>query len=86
MRIFAGLAMIALVAACATGQGRSTEVDPVGAFDFTTSVDGSPVTGTITITRSGSEYGGSVSTGETFTGTWSYAGMEGSLTGRRRAG
>jgi hypothetical protein len=122
MRTFAGLAMIMLVAACATGQARSTAVDPVGAFDFTTTVDGSPVTGTITITRSGAEYGGSVSTnvtesmpitavtvegqtvqvtgstpdgpatlsmtftGDTFTGTWSYAGMEGSLTGRRRAG
>lgn len=116
------LAVLVLAAACASGQGRSSQVDPVGAFDFTTTVEGTPVTGTITITRNGSEYGGSVSTnvtesmpistvmvegqsvqvtgstpdgpvtismtftGETFTGNWSYAGMTGSLTGRRRAG
>lgn len=116
------LAIVVMTTACASGQGRSSEVDPVGAFDFTTTVEGTPVTGTITITRNGSEYGGSVSTnvtesmpistvtvegqsmqvtgstpdgpvtismtftGETFTGSWSYAGMTGSLTGRRRAG
>lgn len=121
MRRIAGLAVVMMLAACASGQGRSNEVDPVGAFDFTTTVDGMPVNGTVTITRQGSQYGGSITTnvtealpistvtvegqtvqigstapdgpltfsmiftGETFTGSWTYAGMQGTLTGRRRA-
>jgi hypothetical protein len=110
-----------VLAACASGQGRSNEVNPVGAFDFSTAVDGMPVTGTVTITGQGPQYGGSITTnviealpistvtvegqtvqigatgpdgsltfsmvftGETFTGSWTYAGMQGTLTGRRRA-
>lgn len=122
MRVTAGIACLMMLAACASGQVLSRSVDPVGSFDFTTSIEGTPVAGTITITQNASGYGGTLSTdmtdsmpissvsvdgqtmvvvsvapdgtatlsltftGDTFTGSWSFADMSGTLTGRRRAG
>ena len=37
-------------------------LDPVGVYDFTTSVEGQPMTGTLTITGSPDAYNGSMST------------------------
>ena len=96
-------------------------LNPVGVYDFSTSVQGTEVTGTVTITGADGRYGGSVVTsatpeapiksvsvagqtitvvipapdgndgvlemkldGAAFTGSWSYGGQGGSLSGRRR--
>ncbi|MGH7500453.1 MAG: hypothetical protein ACREL7_01735 [Longimicrobiales bacterium] len=56
------LAWFVMLAACATGGGQNQSVDPVGTFDFTTSVEGTTVTGAITVARNGSAYEGSVTT------------------------
>ena len=115
------LAGVALFAACASAPAQPRAVDPVGMFDFSTHVDGTAVTGTISIEQSGNGHTGMITTsatepvaisgvavegqqltvtaqtpdgpvtmilvftGNTFTGSWSYAGMSGTLTGQRRA-
>ena len=62
-----GLVMIACSqstgggAAAAPPQPEPT-LDPVGVYDFTTSLDGQPLTGMITITGSPGSYSGSIST------------------------
>lgn len=42
-------------------------VDPVGVFDFTTTVEGMAVAGTITVTKTAAGYGGSIATNVTET-------------------
>jgi len=37
-------------------------VDPVGSFDFTTAIEGSVVNGTVTVTKTDTGFGGSVTT------------------------
>jgi hypothetical protein len=122
MKAMAGVGLVLCVVACASAPAQPSAVNPVGTFDFSTTVEGTAVTGTIVVTESSSGYGGTVSTnvtesapinsvlvdgqsmtvsmqtpdgpatitlnftGESFTGTWSYAGMSGPLTGQRRAG
>ena len=117
------LALCLLTGACASAQvapEAPAAPDPVGVYDFSTSVEGTVVTGTITITEGTNGYGGSIATdatetipvrsvtvegnrmtvladspdgpvsfvinlkGNDFTGTWSYAGMSGTHTGKRR--
>lgn len=121
-RVVLPLALI-LVACARSVEVRSEPnpraLDPVGTFDFQTSIDGTGYGGTITIVSTDAGYGGSVesdagtatirsvtvngmtvniatgggadatlelvfSDNDTFTGGWSYAGMGGSLTGKRR--
>lgn len=116
-------ALCLLTGACASAKvtpDAPAALDPVGVYDFTTTVDGTVVSGTITITQGTSGYGGSLETnatetipvrsvtvegrkltvlanspdgpvtfimtldGDEFAGTWSYAGMSGSHTGKRR--
>jgi hypothetical protein len=117
------LTVLVLAAACASAPAQPRAVDPVGMFDFSTSMDGTPVTGTLEIRKdSNGAYAGSLATnvaetipvtavtitgqqvtitatapdspvsitltftGDAFTGNWSYAGMTGQITGKRRAG
>ena len=116
-------ALCLLTGACASAQVEPeapAALDPVGMYDFTTTVEGTVVAGTITITQGTSGYGGSIATdvtepipvrsvavegqkltvladspdgpvtfvmtlnGDEFAGTWSYAGMSGAHTGKRR--
>lgn len=105
-------------AATEPAAARTTALDPVGTYDFATSADGTPVTGTIVINRGTNGLAGTVSsdasgdlavtsvtvegqrvtlmgqdglsvilnfTGADFTGSWSYGGMMGQMTGKRRA-
>ncbi|MCI0433457.1 MAG: hypothetical protein L0271_07395 [Gemmatimonadetes bacterium] len=58
------LATLAL-AACASGPSGPPPLDPVGTFDFTTTVDGNAVTGTFNIVRSGDGFSGTISTNVT---------------------
>jgi hypothetical protein len=97
---------------------RTTALEPVGTYDFSTSANGSPVNGTIVVTRGTSGLKGTLTSdasgdvpissvtvegqrmtllgqddmsvilvfnGTDFTGSWSYSGMTGELTGKRRA-
>ena len=72
-RSLAALAAALLLAACASSGGtatadaRSSALDPVGTYDFSTNVEGTPVNGVITITRGDSGYGGSLATDVTET-------------------
>ena len=123
MKLTKTLALCLLAGACASAQvtpDAPAAMDPVGAYDFTTTVEGTVVSGTITITQGTNGYGGSISTdatetipvrsvavegqkltvladspdgpvtftmtmdGDAFVGTWSYAGMSGAHTGKRR--
>ena len=123
MKLTMTLTLCLLTGACASAQvtpDAPAALDPVGIYDFTTTVDGSVVSGTVTITQGTSGYGGSIATdatetipvrsvtvdgqkltvladspdgpvtfiinvdGDDFAGTWSYAGMSGSHTGKRR--
>lgn len=95
-------------------------VDPVGVFDFTTTLEGSMVNGTVSIAKTATGFGGTLTTtmtepipvrtvavdgqkltvtadtpdgpviflmefkGDEFTGSWTYAGMSGTHTGKRR--
>ena len=99
---------------------RPAALDPVGVYDFSTSAQGTDVSGTVTITGANGRYGGTVATtatpempiksvsvagqtitvvigapdgdgvlemkmdGAALTGTWSFGGMNGTLTGRKR--
>jgi len=56
-----------VLAACASRPSGPPPLNPVGAFDFTTTVEGAAVTGTITIVRNGDAYSGSVGTNVTET-------------------
>ncbi len=114
------LLAVAALALAACGSSGPPPLNPVGTFDFTTSVEGTAVQGTITITRNGDAYGGTVGTnvtepigirsvvvegmamtvvgdtpdgpvtmtvtftGDTFAGSWTLAGMSGTMTGKRR--
>jgi hypothetical protein len=117
------IALCVLTGACASTPATPpapAPLDPVGVYDFTTDVDGTAVTGTITITNGASGYGGSIGTnvtesmpvrsvavegqrvtvradapdgpvtftmdfdGDDFIGTWTYADMSGTHSGRRR--
>jgi hypothetical protein len=54
---------VTLAASCASAPAAPRAVDPVGAFDFTTSMEGTEVTGTIEIQRAdGGGYTGTLST------------------------
>jgi hypothetical protein len=97
---------------------RTTALEPVGTYDFSTSADGSPVNGTIVVTRGTDGLRGTLASdasgdiaissvtvegqrmtlmgqdglsvvlefnGADFTGSWSYSGMTGEMTGKRRA-
>lgn len=122
--LHAGLALFALalgvmLSSCASTPEGPPPVDPVGYFEFTTSVDGQPVVGSIEVRESNGRFTGVLATdatepvevgaavvedqqltitadtpdgpvtlvllftGDTFTGTWTYAGMSGTMTGRR---
>ena len=122
--IRAGLPLFALVfgvmvSGCASTPDVPPPVDPVGYFEFTTSVEGQPVVGSIEVRESNGRYTGVLATdmtepvevvsavvedqqltiisdtpdgpvnmvllftGDTFTGSWTYAGMSGTMTGRR---
>lgn len=123
MKLLMTLALALLTGACASAQAPPegpAPLDPIGVYDFTTNVEGTTVSGTITISQGTSGYGGSIATnatetipvrsvaverqkltvladspdgpvtfvmtlnGDEFTGTWSYAGMSGAHTGKRR--
>jgi hypothetical protein len=123
MKLKLTIALCALTAGCATTPATPpapAPLDPVGVYDFTTEVDGTAVTGTITITSAATGYGGSIDTnvsetmpvrsvtvagrkvtvladapdgpvtfvldldGDDFGGTWTYAGMSGTHSGKRR--
>jgi len=56
-----------VLAACASRPSGPPPLNPVGTFDFTTTVEGTAVTGTITIVRNGDAYSGSVGTNVTET-------------------
>jgi len=56
--------MVLVLLACARSAEVRSEpatVDPVGTFDFQTTVDGSTVGGTITVVRTDAGFGGSIS-------------------------
>ena len=61
----------ATLAACASTPATTDQasarvtVDPVGVFDFNTTVDGTPVNGVVTITRANGIFGGSITTNVT---------------------
>jgi type 1 fimbria pilin len=123
MKLTMTLVLCLITGACASAQvtpEAPAALDPVGVYDFTTTVDGTVVSGTVTITQGTSGYGGSLATdatetipvrsvavegqkltvladspdgpvtfvmtlnGDEFAGTWSYAGMSGAHTGKRR--
>ena len=67
MKLELAMALCVLTAACATTPEQPAALDPVGMYDFSTSLDGTPVTGTITITKTTSGYGGSIATSVTET-------------------
>jgi hypothetical protein len=111
---------IAVAAACASSPAQPRAVDPVGTFDFSTSMEGTEVTGSIEISSGANGYTGWLTTnvsepipiasvmvegqvvtvianapdgpvnfsmtftGDEFSGGWTYAGMSGQATGRRR--
>jgi hypothetical protein len=61
--------LMAAIATAACASTTTTTQDPPaaaadasGIYDFNTTVDGNAVTGTVTITRSGNAYGGTVTT------------------------
>lgn len=70
-RSIAPLAAAVMLAACASSGQQApagpAPLDPVGTYDFTTNVEGTPVTGVVTITRNSTGYGGSVATDVTET-------------------
>lgn len=116
---FSMLALGAALSGCASTPDVPPPVDPVGYFEFTTSIDDQPVVGSIEVRESDGRYTGVLATdatepveigaavvedqqvtitadtpdgpvtlvllftGDTFTGTWTYAGMSGTMTGRR---
>ena len=51
-----------LAAACATGPSGPPPFDPVGTYDFATSMDGEDITGTMIIEATGDGYTGELST------------------------
>jgi hypothetical protein len=66
MTKWAGICAAVALAACASAPAAPRAVDPVGAFDFTTSMEGTEVTGTIEIQRAdGGGYTGTLSTNVT---------------------
>jgi len=66
MRRWIGVfASVAFAAACASAPAGPRPVDPVGTFDFTTSMDGTAIEGTITIQRAQNGYTGSLTTNVT---------------------
>ncbi|HSJ13775.1 MAG TPA: hypothetical protein VK939_05135 [Longimicrobiales bacterium] len=78
--------VVAVLAACAGTPDPGAEsppagvvaLDPTGTFDFSTVVDGSPVTGTITITRVATGLGGTITSTVTDTLTIRTVSVEGS--------
>ena len=56
---------IAVAAACASAPAQPRPVDPIGTFDFSTTVDGTAVSGTIEIRSGSSGYTGTISTNVT---------------------
>ncbi|MBR9988288.1 MAG: hypothetical protein KFH98_00965 [Gemmatimonadetes bacterium] len=123
MKLTMTLALCFIAGACASAQVTPVApaaLNPVGVYDFTTTIEGTAVAGTITITQGASGYTGTIATnvspslpirsvavddrkvtvaadspdgpvtiimelaGDEFTGTWSYAGMSGPHTGKRR--
>jgi hypothetical protein len=70
MKLTMTLALCLLAGACASAPvtpDAPAALDPVGVYDFTTAVEGTVVTGTITITEATSGYGGSIATDATET-------------------
>ena len=64
-RFFASLIALVLAGACASAPSGPPPLNAVGVFDFGTEVDGNQVAGTIEIVRSGTGYGGTLSTSMT---------------------
>jgi hypothetical protein len=58
-------ASLAFAASCASAPAQPRAVDPVGTFDFTTSMEGTAIEGTVTIQRAQNGYSGSLTTNVT---------------------
>jgi len=61
-RFLASIIALVLAGACASAPSGPPPLNAVGVFDFGTEVDGNQVAGTIEIVRSGTSYGGTLST------------------------
>jgi hypothetical protein len=57
--LLAGLTL--MLAGCSAAVQQAPVFDPVGVYDFTTDVQGTPVSGTITLRRTDTGYSGTVS-------------------------
>lgn len=60
--LLSSFAALCVLGGCASAPRGPAPLDPVGAFDFSTTVEGTDVSGTITVTREANGYGGTITT------------------------
>lgn len=62
IKAFLAAMLVLLVAACASAPRGAGPLNPVGRYQFATSVQGNPVTGTMDVTGSAGAYTGQITT------------------------
>jgi hypothetical protein len=62
MKRLLAAALVLITAACASAPRGPAPLNPVGVFEFTTAVDGNPITGGVEVTGQAGAYGGRIRT------------------------